>query len=334
MEKEVEVFFNEDVLKIGAELFMLDYSTLEKLGSFENYVFSAQRKGEEFILRLTHSSHRSKQQVEAELAWLQYLQSKNAPVCGPISSKNGQLVEAIPAGKTFFFISLFEKAKGTAVKVQDPIFNEKLFKAWGRATGILHRLSNDYVEPNGIIKRPDLVEEFRIQFAPFIPNDDVKVKEKVTSILLAIKNLPKDKERYRLIHSDIHSGNFFYDGADITIFDFDDSTYHHLIGDIAIPIYYSLWLNNKIINKEKFINEEFLPAFMKGYVKENHINLTLLNDIELFLKLRDCELYGVLHKKWDLSSLNEKQKNILNEIRERIISDTPIVSVQLEKLFR
>ncbi|QOY36533.1 phosphotransferase enzyme family protein [Anaerobacillus isosaccharinicus] len=331
MEQNVEILFKDEVVKQGAELFNLNSSSLKKLGSFENYVFSGERDGKDCILRFTHSSHRTKQQVEAELAWLQFLQKNQAPVCGPFKSANGQLVEVISAEETFFFVSLFEKAEGNAVNVNAPEFNQKLFFAWGKATGILHRLSDEYVEKEKIIKRPDLVDEFRFQFAPSIPKDDA-VQENVEKVLTRIKQLPKDKERYRLIHSDIHSGNFFFDGEKITIFDFDDCSYHHIIGDIAIPIYYSVWFNNSISDKAKFINEIFLPAFMKGFLTENPINLQLLNDIPLFLKLRDCELYGVLHKKWDLTSLNEKQVALLSEIRERIVSETPIVEVNFDNL--
>lgn len=331
MEHKVDFLFKDEVVKKGAQLFNLDFSSLEKLGSFENYVFSAKRNSEDCILRFTHSSHRTRQQVEAELAWLQFLQKKQAPVCGPFESPNGQLVEVISVEDTFFFVSLFEKAEGNAVKVDTPEFNEKLFFAWGEATGILHKLSRDYVEKENIIKRPDLVEEFHVQFAPSIPEDEA-VQEKVEKVLTSIKKLPKDKERYRLIHSDIHSGNFFFDGENITIFDFDDCSYHHIIGDIAIPIYYSVWFNNSITDKTKFINEIFFPAFMKGYLKENPIDLKLLDDIPLFLKLRDCELYGVLHKKWDISSLTEKQITLLSEIRERIVSEMPIVDLHLDTI--
>lgn len=38
------------------------------LGDFENYIFKAKGDNDEdYVLRLTHSSHRSKQEVEAEL---------------------------------------------------------------------------------------------------------------------------------------------------------------------------------------------------------------------------------------------------------------------------
>jgi amicoumacin kinase len=331
LEQEVDILFSDDIIKQGAKLFNLDYSSLEKLGSFENYVFSGKRDGEECIVRFTHSSHRTQQQVEAELAWLQFLQINAAPVCGPLTSKNGYLVEAIPAKETFFFVSLFEKAKGKAVKATDAEFNQSLFYSWGKATGILHRLSGTYKEPEHISKRPDLVEEFRVQFAPSIPNDEA-VQEKVAKTLTSVKKLPKDQTSYRLIHSDIHLGNFFFDGTDISIFDFDDASYHHIVSDIAIPIYYSVWFNNSISDKATFINETFLPAFLQGYVTEHSLNLELLNDIPLLLKLRDCELYGVLHKKWDLTSLNDKQKALLAEIRDRIVSETPIVLLQLDNI--
>ncbi len=328
MEKEVEILFSDEIIDFGTRVFGLDHDSLEKLGSFENYVFSARKNNEACILRFTHSSHRTKEQVESELAWLQFLKENHAPVCGPFQSQNGQLVEEVDAQETQFFVTLFEKAKGEAVKTTDPSFNEKLFYEWGRATGILHRLSADYKEAETIVKRPDLIEEFDQQFAPFIPKEDSLVQKKVGKLLSSVKSLPKDKERYRLIHSDIHSGNFFFDGEHITIFDFDDASYHYIVSDIAIPIYYSVWFNTNLSDEDAFINDLFYPTFMKGYLSEHDLQLDILQDLSLFLKLRDCELYGVLHKKWDLTALNEKQKLVLTELRERIISETPIVNVR------
>lgn len=329
MEKEVELVFTEEVIRNGSDAFQLDYQHLKKLGGFENYVFSAKQGNREVILRFTHSSHRTLAEVKSELAWLEYLKSNGAPVCGPIVSASGNLVEAVVAKNTYFFVSLFEKAIGEPVKVDGESFTEKLFFEWGKATAILHKISKEYIEPEGIIKRPDLVDEYSNQFAPYLP-DDKTIKDRVNSIISSVKELPKSNDRYRLIHSDIHSGNFHFDGKKISIFDFDDCSYHHIISDIAIPIYYCAWFKYKSYEERtKFINGEFLPRFLEGYNSELALDEKLLEEIPLFLKLRDCELYGVLYKKWDITALNDNQKALLAEIKDRIISDQPIVTVQI-----
>lgn len=67
MEIAVERVFTKEILARAAKEF---YVTVEEkpLGDFENYIFKAKGdRGEDYVLRLTHSSHRSKKEVEAEL---------------------------------------------------------------------------------------------------------------------------------------------------------------------------------------------------------------------------------------------------------------------------
>ncbi|MDE5413178.1 phosphotransferase enzyme family protein [Alkalihalobacterium chitinilyticum] len=334
MEQEVEQYLNDDILLQAATSFQIPFTSLKKLGSFENYVFEGiNSHGEEVILRLTHSSHRTKEQVEAELHWLSYLHNNNAPVSGCLPSINGNLVETVQSEDTSFFVSLFEKAIGRPVKVTESLFNETLFYKWGKTIGRFHRLTVNYTRPDFITKRPDLVEEYDKQFAPFLPKGQ-KLLSKVNEVLQAVKQLPKSSIRYGLIHSDVHSGNFFYDEATdkMTVFDFDDCSYHHFISDIAIPLYYSTWLKCDNQQDRNHFGHEFLMHFLKGYQTERSVHLESLKEISLFLKLRDCELYGVFHKKWDLDHLNDQQKKLLNGIYLRIMNDQPLVQLNLEKI--
>lgn len=60
------MFYERDC-KRAASLFHVTVDE-KPLGDFENYIFKAKGdRGEDYVLRLTHSSHRSKQGVEAEL---------------------------------------------------------------------------------------------------------------------------------------------------------------------------------------------------------------------------------------------------------------------------
>lgn len=67
MEIAVERVFTKEIVKRAASLFHVTVDE-KPLGDFENYIFKAKGdRGEDYVLRLTHSSHRSKQGVEAEL---------------------------------------------------------------------------------------------------------------------------------------------------------------------------------------------------------------------------------------------------------------------------
>lgn len=146
MEIAVERVFTNEILEEAGNLFNV---TVEKnpLGDFENYIFHAKdESGGSYVLRLTHSSHRSEKQIEAELDFLQYLGEHEAKIARPYYSKSRKLVEEIQVvDGTFFYASLFLYAKGERVKDSTSIhWGEDLFEAWGKAIGQLYRLTMDY----------------------------------------------------------------------------------------------------------------------------------------------------------------------------------------------
>ena len=77
------------------------------LGDFENYIFKAKGDNDEdYVLRLTHSSHRSKQEVEAELDFYDMLR-RMGQGRGPLYSTSRNLVEEIVAEDGTFFSLLY-----------------------------------------------------------------------------------------------------------------------------------------------------------------------------------------------------------------------------------
>ena len=70
MEAEVAALFTADVKAEAARLFGSRPDGLELLGDFENYVFGIDHRDGPAVLRITHKSHRCRDEVEAELAWL------------------------------------------------------------------------------------------------------------------------------------------------------------------------------------------------------------------------------------------------------------------------
>ncbi|WP_096434990.1 phosphotransferase enzyme family protein [Alteribacter populi] len=135
---------------------------------------------------------------------------------------------------------MFEKAKGQPVKINEQLNNHTLFYSWSNAIGQLHRLTKQYQRPEHLTPREDLTESFEKQYAPFIHQKNENVMNQITHTIETVKLLPKTGDRYQLIHSDLHSGNFHFDGKSLHMFDFDDAAYHHIISDIAIARYYTM----------------------------------------------------------------------------------------------
>ncbi|MFZ9683560.1 MAG: hypothetical protein ACO3DQ_10215 [Cephaloticoccus sp.] len=71
---------------------------LEFIRAMENFVYAFNRGGSALILRLTHSTHRSRDEVVAELEFVDYLARHGVDVAHPVPSANGELIEtfAVP----------------------------------------------------------------------------------------------------------------------------------------------------------------------------------------------------------------------------------------------
>ncbi|MCP3030846.1 phosphotransferase [Halobacillus sp. A1] len=332
MEQWIERLLTESVRRESMEHFELDQREPEKLGDFENYIYQVYRKGTPCILRITHSSHRTKEEIEAELEWVNFLCSAGIPAASALASARHRRVEEVKADGSSFFISLFEKAPGSPVKITDKSFDQELFFSWGKTVGKMHNVTKGFQPTRGRRKRWD--EDDLLDFPLYLDSiEDSQVIEKGEKLKKRIQSLQESKERFGLIHSDLHHGNFFMDNGRVNVFDFDDSCYFYYVSDIAIPLYYAVWARGFQGSSSSFA-EEFLTFFMKGYIEENELSKEILELIPLFLRFRDHTLYAVLHKKWGSRSLNESQQSLLAQIRERLLAEQPIVDVSYEKIWR
>ncbi|QDP39677.1 phosphotransferase enzyme family protein [Radiobacillus deserti] len=328
MEKMIEKILTEEVLSYFSEKFQLR-NDRKKLGDFENYVFEVYQDETPYILRLTHSSHRHEEELHSEVDWLNFLFNNGLRVPKAHLSIDGNLVESLIASDgSSFHASLFSKAEGKQVRFSDPEFSKKLFFKWGQMIGSMHRVTKKYTPEPNIKKRPNWDEDDLLDVGRYV--QDKVVVDKVTEFLTELNKLPKNNDNFGLIHNDIHSGNFFYNGKNVEVFDFDDSCYLWFASDIAIPLYYSIlgrFPKEKYKEKEAFA-KTFLHAFIDGYKVENRLPADWDKNLPLFFRLRDITLYTVLHKKIMEEDRDEDVKSLIIELRERIVSGDSIVDVK------
>ncbi|MDM5153439.1 phosphotransferase [Bacillus sp. DX1.1] len=323
MEIAVEQVFTNEILEEAANLFNV---TVEEtsLGDFENYIFRAKdESGIFYVLRLTHSTHRTEEQVEAELEFLRYVAGNGAKVAAPYHSKSKKLVETIQAEDgTYFYVSLFAYAKGERVTGEKSIFwGDPLFEAWGKAIGQLHRLTIDY-------PKTEYRDTWEVEEKAIIDElDDEKVQSIAYTLIEEIKALQIEKTTFGLMHGDIHQGNFHYDGKELTIFDFDDATYNYFIHDLAMVIYYSV-LSTKWTDEEKthFARKQ-LKVLRKGYELEHTLEESWYESLPLFLRLRDIGLYGTIQKKFKGKEMPKQFQKLADTLYKRIIKQETIVNI-------
>ncbi|MGV2940964.1 phosphotransferase enzyme family protein [Mesobacillus sp. LC4] len=329
MEKAVSTLMNQEILGEFLRRFGLE-EEVKKLGDFENYVYETYKNGQPYIMRLTHSSHRNMDEVLSELDWMRHLKSNGLSVPKVFQSEGGNFAEEIKAAdNSSFYGCVYAKAKGKAVSVRSDEFNEALFKKWGETTGKMHLATKSYEPSRGIKERSNWDDDDLLSIEKYYPAEDGQLVEKANEVIAMISKLPKNKDNYGIIHTDIHSGNFFYDGEQIHVFDFDDASYHWFASDIAIPLYYSILYRipaSEEAERNRFGNL-FLDAFIEGYQKANSLPDGWEEQVPLFLMLRDIVLYAVLHKKIAPEDRDEKLKGMMEEIAERIRNKQPIVKM-------
>ncbi|MBS2968560.1 phosphotransferase [Metabacillus sp. KIGAM252] len=327
MEPSVRKQFNEEIIKKSAHFFGAESVNAAKLGDAENFVYEVQLNGSPVILRITHSSHRSLEQLQAEMDWIEFLHTKNIHVCRPISS-NGTSIHVIPIESgTEFYCCLFEKAIGDRIAADGPKWNEPLFFEWGRTIGKMHNASSEYEPASGKPRRPQWHEEELLDIQRFVPDVSDEILQQKNNLLQQLSVLKKD--HFGLIHSDLHTGNFHVDREELYLFDFDDSSYHWFASDVAIPLYYYAWTmerNGEQNPEEKCIR--FFKGFIKGYKEERCFTEEMAKSISLFLKLRDFVLYAFFMKKFGAGEIEETYQNWIVPIKHRIEDDREIISIK------
>lgn len=332
MESWIDEMFTHERLVEAAKRFGANAENAIKRGDFENYVYEVLKDGKAYMLRLTHTSHRSKEQVIAELEWVNDLHARGLNVSLNHVSDSGTLVEEMLLENGSFLICLFDKAPGRSAYEMRKEFTDEHVEAWGELTARFHEAASQYEMKNG--SRPHWYEDDLIEIEKWIdPVKDASIVELNRRVVDTIRSYSTSKDVYGIIHSDIHQGNFFIDGSELNVFDFDDTMFFHYIHDISIPVYYTIWMSYR--NEPLEIRSEkastFLKVFLKGYTRVRAIENEWLERLPLYLTLRDLTLYAVFHKKIDVEQEPE-MKPLVEWLGDRLRNNEPIAVLNVPKV--
>ena len=329
MEKRIRDRFNEDILAKARSRYGIKESLCKPLGGFESFIYEFECDGSKYILRIAHSIRRNGNLISAEVDWINFLADGGTSVASAILSNRGNLVESIDDGAGGLFLATaFVKIKGEPLhKVE---WTDQINETYGKLLGKMHALSMSYEPSNPVWRRPDWDDPIMLDVEAHLPDSDEKVRTVYQSLLAYINTLPRDKSDYGLIHQDAHAGNIFIDKTEkITIFDFDDSAYSWFINDIAIVLFYA------VLGKEdiKEFTVEFMKHFLQGYQQENQFNPVWLKEIPHFLKLREVDLYAVIHRSFDVNNLTDPWCAMYMDGRkEKIENNVPFIDFNFENL--
>lgn len=329
MEERIRERYSDRILQKAMGRYGIEAARIRLLDGFESYMYEFERDDGDYILRLAHTFRRSENLINGEAEWINYLARGGASVARAVLSRGSRLVEPIDDGRGGQFLATaFVRARGKHPGGAG--WTTKLYKTYGHLLGRIHALSRTYKPSDPAWRRPEWDDPIMLEVTRFVPASEAKVIAKYTEVLENIRDLPKDKASYGLIHQDAHGGNLFVDEEEvITLFDFDDCVYSWYIYDIAMVLFYMLvsW-----DYAPDFI-EKFMSHFLPAYVSECSLESVWLEAIPLFLKLREIDLYAVIHRSFDVEDLDDPWcRRYMDGRRDRIEKGLPFVDFDFRRL--
>lgn len=265
-------------------------SDIQFIRRVANFVYSAKLNGRQVVLRLSEKSHRQPEEIAAELHWMDYLAQNQVKLAKPIRGNNQSFIFELST----YIVSVFEWAPGKALRELGTYSDEHLF-LWGKYLGKMHRLTKDYQCPESIIT-PRISWDKEDNFVTAKRSVTLQNKEafdKFDERVAWIKTLPKHRDNFGLIHSDLHNGNFFIENNVITAFDFDDCCYHWFYYDFASAL---MW---PVIDGDENTLRHLSSKMIKGYETENQFDYSE-SELKQWMKYR-----AIISYHWLQTSINE-----------------------------
>jgi Ser/Thr protein kinase RdoA (MazF antagonist) len=330
MEKRIRERYSEAILKEAMARYGIASGRINLLDGFESYMYEFERDNAAYILRIGHSIRRSEAQIHGEVDWINHLARNGTSVARAVLSTNGHLVETIDDGQGGSFLATaFVRARGRPPVKTD--WTPSMFETYGRLIGRMHALSKSYEPADPAWRRPHMDDPIMLDTEQWLRPEDSGVIHRYNEIRDHLNGLARDdRDAYGLIHQDAHGGNFFIaqDGT-ITLFDFDDCVYGWFIYDIAMVVFYAAMGQEDAGGFTVW----FLNHFFKGYDKENSLDPVWMAELPMFLRLREIDLYAVIHRSFDVDNLDDPWcARFMRDRKRRIETAVPFIDLDLESL--
>ncbi|AFZ66028.1 phosphotransferase enzyme family protein [Deinococcus peraridilitoris] len=214
-----------------ARLFGVTRSSLHLVNSGINVVWRGEREGTTVYLRCGHEAHFGEAKVRGATSYLAHVFSRGAPVCEPFRSVNGEWFESRPSDQGRWYATLVREAPGR--RLHPGQLDPAEVTAWGRAIGALHCASRDFAPPpDALIKRFSGMWTSEIEEA--LARSEPRLLPLYAELSAWAQSAPQ--EPFGVTHGDMRAGNAFWDGAQITIIDFDEPNWDRLAADLARPL--------------------------------------------------------------------------------------------------
>lgn len=329
MEERIRERFHDGIFEAVIQRFGISDGQIQSLDAFESFIYEFERDGAGYILRIGHSLRRSEALIQGEVDWINYLAEGGVSVARAIHSERGNLVEAVEDGRGGQFLATaFVKAQGQ--RPWSAGWTPALYESYGKLIGSMHARTRSYQPAEPASKRPEWDDDLFEFVDRFLPATEVIARQRYHALLEHLHGLPKDSHSYGLIHQDAHGSNMLVDEAGrLTLFDFDDCLYSWFINDIAIVLFYVAIG----VEDPTAFTREFMRHFLFGYQQAYNLDPIWLREIPHFLKLRELELYAVIHRDFDVDNIdNAWCARFMHQRKQKIEQGIPFIDFDFMSL--
>ncbi len=305
------------------------------LRSSQNHVYLGQRENEKLILRVSKGRHRTHAEVQAELAWLDFLTARGVNVCLPIPTLGGEKCLSLLIEGESHLVTCFEHAPGRKITPEDiaPPIYEKL----GGVLAQLHTHTLHLPADHAAQARTHWHESrtLRQDVAGLQDSLSPQFRASVADLIHHLQALPVNPKTYGLLHADACLGNCFLDGDKLWIFDFDNSEKGHFAQDFATILYDSIYC--RMLNQfaDAGLTDRMAPlwaALWKGYSKTGPLTKIDTLQLKRFFLLREAIIYVHYHRTLDVPALDDSFKAGLEVMRKNVQAQQH--QVDFDKLVR
>ncbi|MDA1679560.1 phosphotransferase enzyme family protein [Bacillus cereus group sp. TH152-1LC] len=310
----------KEILQLINEQYSLNFINMKPI---TNEMYQCLTELGTYFIRITN--YKTYEEQVEEVTYTKFLYENGLAVPPIIPSLNGNLVERLTLDKEIFAV-LYKAAPG--IHLPRCEWNSNIFRKLGKQIGKLHRISKSFEKTKLVKHINDWYENEEYNFLKYIPKEETTIREIASDVLTSIKGLEKSPSNYGLIHGDLWLENILVENnSNLTMIDFQDCEKHFYIFDLAVPIYsaieYSFAGNGNIADYERSITK----AIFDGYQEENELPKEMIDQLPMFIKLKEIFEYSLMHMYWDKEELTEEQVRIMNLYRMKIETKYPFINV-------
>lgn len=251
----------------------------------ENWVYALE--GSNLIFRFTANYHRSLQELEAELEWIDFLFTNNCAVVMPVASRKNMFVHQLD---DVWCVVVFEKAEGQPI-TEESHWNRQMAENWGASLAHMHHHTQNFVPQKSKRKAWNEDDGYVLaqKMIPVLGTSHFMSTHYLEAVTQLDKKI-KTKSTFGLTHADLHHGNFFVDkNNQLKIFDFDDACYTWFMFDLAIPLaHIEMSVGLKRYSEQVL---QFKNDILLGYSKIRDLPSDALEELQFFIRYRMAHLY-------------------------------------------